>query len=153
VPNPDIATRSASGDPTAQQWLTGDGLRGRDPLTGRTKWISRQVNGSRREAERAERRLMIEVADGRHEGSKAATMRELLHQWIEDDEQGVRPFGPARFDCSLLDDGSANTSGALTCIRLPGDLELHRRADQAGVPHIRSYQSAPHLRWCGPPRG
>ncbi|HKE99038.1 MAG TPA: tyrosine-type recombinase/integrase, partial [Actinomycetes bacterium] len=55
---------------------------GRDPLTGRKKWISRQVNASRREAERVERRLMTEVADGRHEGTQARTMAELLDQWI-----------------------------------------------------------------------
>lgn len=55
---------------------------GRDPLSGRKKWLSQQVNASRREAERVERRLLIEVADGRHEGTRATTMGELLDQWI-----------------------------------------------------------------------
>jgi integrase len=56
---------------------------GCDPLTGKRKWVNRQVNASRREAERVERRLMAEVADGRHDGTKAATISELLDQWIE----------------------------------------------------------------------
>jgi integrase len=56
---------------------------GRDPLTGQRKWVIRQVNGNRREAVRVERRLMTEVADGRHEGTRATTMGELLDQWIE----------------------------------------------------------------------
>src|SRR4030095_10682786 len=55
---------------------------GRDPITDRKKWLSQQVNAGRREAERVERRLLIEVADGRHEGTRTTTMAELLDQWI-----------------------------------------------------------------------
>ena len=56
---------------------------GRDPLTGRKKWVSRQVNGSHRQAEKVERQLLAEVEEGRHEGTRATTMGELLDQWIE----------------------------------------------------------------------
>jgi hypothetical protein len=47
---------------------------GLDPLTGRQKQISRQVNGSYRQAEKKERELLTEVADGRHAGTRAKTL-------------------------------------------------------------------------------
>jgi hypothetical protein len=45
---------------------------GLDPITGRQRYVSRQVNGSRREAERLEARLKTEAADGGHAGPEHA---------------------------------------------------------------------------------
>jgi integrase len=56
---------------------------GLDPLTGRQRYISRQVNGSYRQAQKEEARLKTEVADGRHTGTRAKTFAELLDRWIE----------------------------------------------------------------------
>jgi len=50
---------------------------GIDPVTGRQRQISRQVKG-KREAERLEGKLRAEVADGRHRGTAARTVADLL---------------------------------------------------------------------------
>jgi hypothetical protein len=42
---------------------------GIDPVTGRQRQIRRQVNGSRKQAERVETRLKAEVMTGRHRGT------------------------------------------------------------------------------------
>jgi hypothetical protein len=44
---------------------------GLDPLTGKQRQLTRQVNGSRREAEKVEARLRTEVADGRQASHRA----------------------------------------------------------------------------------
>jgi hypothetical protein len=56
---------------------------GLDPLTGRQRQITRQVNGSYRQAEKVEARLRTEVADGRHAGTRLKMLGELLDLWIE----------------------------------------------------------------------
>jgi hypothetical protein len=56
---------------------------GLDPPTGKQRQITRQVNGSRREAEKVEARLRTEVADGQHAGTRVKTLGELLDLWIE----------------------------------------------------------------------
>jgi hypothetical protein len=43
---------------------------GLDPLTGKQRQITWQVNGSRKQPEKVEARLKTEVADGRHAGTK-----------------------------------------------------------------------------------
>jgi hypothetical protein len=72
---------------------------GRDPLTGRKRWVSRQVPGKGRatwkEAKQVEAALLAEVGAGRHRGSKAKTVAELLESWFEW-RQSVRPIAPAR---------------------------------------------------------
>jgi integrase len=60
---------------------------GRDPLTGRKKWVSRQVSGqtreSWREARKVEGQLLDEVGGGRHKNARKMTMRELLlDEWL-----------------------------------------------------------------------
>jgi hypothetical protein len=54
---------------------------GIDPVTGRQRQISRQAKG-KREAERLEGKLGAEVAEGRHRGSAARTVAELLDAWL-----------------------------------------------------------------------
>jgi hypothetical protein len=60
---------------------------GRDPLTGRKRWVSQQVPGqtkaSMRKAKQIEARLLEEVGAGRHKGSRSRTMSELLERWLE----------------------------------------------------------------------
>jgi hypothetical protein len=47
---------------------------GLDPLTGKQRQITRQVNGSYRQAEKVEARLRTEVADGQHAGTRVKTL-------------------------------------------------------------------------------
>jgi integrase len=67
---------------------------GLDPLTGKQRQITRQVNGSRREAEKVEARLRTEVADGQHAGTRLKTLGELLDLWIERRAASDKPISP-----------------------------------------------------------
>jgi integrase len=70
---------------------------GRDPLTGRKRYVSQQVPGqtkaSMREAKQIEAQLLEEVGAGRHRGSRSRTMGELLERWLEW-RPTVRPIAP-----------------------------------------------------------
>jgi integrase len=70
---------------------------GRDPLTGRKRYVSQQVPGqtkaSLREAKQVEARLLEEVGAGQHRGSRARTMAELLERWLEW-RPTVKPIAP-----------------------------------------------------------
>jgi integrase len=68
---------------------------GIDPVTGRQRYISRQVNAGRRAAEREEARLRSEVAAGKHRGTGATTMAELLDVWLEWRTTNGKPLSPA----------------------------------------------------------
>ena len=67
---------------------------GVDPVTGKQCRISRQVQGSRRKAEREETRLMAQVMDGRHRGARAKTLAELVDLYLEWREHNDKPIGP-----------------------------------------------------------
>jgi hypothetical protein len=64
---------------------------GIDPVTGRQRQIARQVKG-KREAERLEARLRAEVADGRHRGTSARTVGELLDVYLGWPETSGKPL-------------------------------------------------------------
>jgi Phage integrase, N-terminal SAM-like domain len=64
------------------------------PLTGKQRQITRQVNGSRKQAEKVEARLKTEVEDGRHAGTRAKTFAELLDKWIEWRADNDKPISP-----------------------------------------------------------
>jgi hypothetical protein len=70
---------------------------GRDPLTGRKRWVSRQVPGKGRaamkRAKQVEAELLAQIADGHHRGSKTKTVGELIERWL-DWRQSVRPISP-----------------------------------------------------------
>jgi integrase len=55
---------------------------GRDPLTGKKKWVSRQVRGTGRaalkEAKQIEAQLVAEVAAGRHQDAQGVRVAELV---------------------------------------------------------------------------
>jgi hypothetical protein len=56
--------------------------------------ITRQVNGSRRQAEKVEARLRTEVADGMHAGTRLKTLGELVDLWIEWRAASDKPISP-----------------------------------------------------------
>src|SRR6266545_1129537 len=67
---------------------------GVDPVTGKPHRISRQVDGSRRKAEREETRLKAQVMDGRHRGARAKTLAELVDTYLDWREHNDKPIGP-----------------------------------------------------------
>jgi len=67
---------------------------GIDPVTGQQRQISRQVSGSRKQAERVETRLKGEVLAGRHRGTAAKTLGEMVDVYLEWREQNHKPIGP-----------------------------------------------------------
>jgi integrase len=70
---------------------------GRDPLTGRKRWISRQVPGqtkaSHRQAKKVEAELLEQVDRGEQRGSRTRTIGELVERWFTWRQQ-VRPISP-----------------------------------------------------------
>jgi hypothetical protein len=78
---------------------------GLDPLTGKQRQLTRQVNGSHRQAEQVEARLRTEVADGQHAGTRLKTLGELVDLWIEpaasDLPSSSTAGWPPRHMCSL----------------------------------------------------
>jgi integrase len=67
---------------------------GIDPVTGRQRQISQQVKGSRKQAERVETKLKAEVMAGRHRGTTAKTLGEMVDVYLEWREQNGKPIGP-----------------------------------------------------------
>jgi integrase len=67
---------------------------GVDPITGKSHRISRQVRGSRKQAEREETRLKAEVMAGRHRGTAAKTFGELVELYLDWREHNGKPIGP-----------------------------------------------------------
>jgi len=67
---------------------------GIDPVTGRQRQISQQVKGSRKQAERVETKLKAEVMAGRHRGTAAKTLGEMVDVYLEWREQNGKPIGP-----------------------------------------------------------
>jgi integrase len=70
---------------------------GRDPLTGRKRYVSRQVPGKGRAAWKAakqvEGELLAQVGAGRHRGSGSQTVGELVKRWLEW-RQSAKPISP-----------------------------------------------------------
>jgi hypothetical protein len=94
---------------------------GRDPLTGRKRWVSRQVPGKGRaamkQARQVEAELLAQIAAGQHRGSKTKTVAEPL--------AGVAPI-PA-------------SSGQVTRHRLNrgGDRQLNRALHTVALVRLR----------------
>jgi integrase len=70
---------------------------GRDPLTGRKRWVSRQVPGqtkaSYRQAKKIEAELLEQVDRGEQRGSRTRTVSELVERWFTWRQQ-VKPISP-----------------------------------------------------------
>jgi integrase len=67
---------------------------GIDPVTGRQRQISQQVKGNRKQAERLETRLKAEVMAGRHRGTAAKTLGEMVEVYLDWREHNGKPIGP-----------------------------------------------------------
>lgn len=74
---------------------------GRDGLTGKKRYVSRSVKGTKREAEAALARLVTEVEDGHHNAA-SGTVGELLEQWYDVARSGWSPV-TVRQHRSVLD--------------------------------------------------
>jgi integrase len=55
---------------------------GRDPVTGRKKYLTRTFRGGKRAAEQALTKFLVEVGGGGH-ASQDTTVSELIKQWLE----------------------------------------------------------------------
>jgi integrase len=86
---------------------------GRDPLTGRKRWVSRQVPGQTkaayRQAKKVEAELLEQVDRGEQRGSPTRTVGELVERWFTWRQQ-VRPISPVTV---------ANYRGAIDRYLLP----------------------------------
>jgi integrase len=65
---------------------------GRDPLTGKERYEYDRAR-TKREAERVEAALKTKVAEGRHRGTAARTVADLVERWYEW-RQGVKEISP-----------------------------------------------------------
>ena len=85
------------GDQEARWEPPGAGVRRPRPLTGRKRWLSRQVRGQTktayREAKKVEAQLLEQVDRGEQRGSRTRTIGELVERWLEWRQQ-VRPISP-----------------------------------------------------------
>jgi transposase len=88
---------------------------GRDPLTGRKRYVSRQVPGSGRvamkQAKQVEARLLAEVAAGKQQASGAMTLGQLLEEWIAWRESNGKPISPATLHNYRLTSTPGSTGG------------------------------------------
>ena len=94
---------------------------GRDPLTGRKRWLSRQVRGQTkaayREAKKVEAQLLEQLDRGEQHGGRTRAVGELVERWLEWRQQ-VRPISPVTV---------ANYRGAIDRYILPnlGRAKVH----------------------------
>lgn len=51
--------------------------------TGKKRYVERTVRGTKRDAQRAMARLVVEVDDGRHVPTRSTTFSEVLDRWLE----------------------------------------------------------------------
>ena len=58
---------------------------------GRKRYLERTVHGTRRDAERALSRLVVEVDEGRHAAAAPMLFDELLDRWLEVKRASVAP--------------------------------------------------------------
>ena len=139
---------------------------GIDPVTGRQRQIARQVKG-KREAERLEARLRAEVADGRHRGTSARTVGELLDVYLAWRETSGKPLSPATLN-DYRTIVETKLKPALGKLRLPqldpvtldrfyGQLRRRGRNDSAALTtsRVRQRRTRPSACscGCGPPSG
>ena len=94
---------------------------GRDPLTGRKRWVSRQVPGQTkaayRQAKKVEAELLEQVDRGERRDGRSRTVGEPVERWLEWRQQ-VRPISPVTV---------ANYRGAIDRYIIPnlGRANLH----------------------------
>ncbi len=62
---------------------------GRDPVTGKRRRVSRTFHGNLRDAKRARTKLLAEVSEGHHTGTRA-TVDQLHKAWLTELERKGR---------------------------------------------------------------
>ena len=88
---------------------------GRDPLTGRYRYVNRTIRGGKRTAQRAAAQLINEVEHGGHRQAARGSLAQLLDQWMTHIEaQGRAASTLARYRSAL----SANIVPAVGHIRV-----------------------------------
>jgi integrase len=99
---------------------------GRDPVTGRYRYVAREVRGSKRDAQRVATQLSSEVDHGGHQHPNTYTVAKLLDEWMTHIEaQGRAPSTLARYRSAIR----ANIVPALGNLRIdrlgPAQLDLY----------------------------
>jgi Phage integrase, N-terminal SAM-like domain len=125
---------------------------GRDPFTGRKRWVSRQVPGQTkaayRQAKKVEAELLEQVDRGEQRGSRTRTVAELVERWFTWRQQ-VKPISPVTV---------ANYRGAIDRYVLPalGRAKL-REVDAATLDalyaQVRAHGGRCRACWTGIRRG
>jgi len=97
---------------------------GRDPITGRFRYVHREFHGTKREAQRFAAQLVTEVDHGGHQHPGKFTVAVLLDRWMEHlDTQGRAPSTLTR-NRSVIKANIVPRLGAIRIDRLgPADLD------------------------------
>ncbi len=64
---------------------------GPDPVSGRRRQVTRTVSGTKREAESALARLLVELGQGRHQGTDVRTVADLCKEWFDQAASSLEP--------------------------------------------------------------
>lgn len=64
---------------------------GPDPVDGRRRQVTRTVPGTKREAENALARLLVELGQGRHQGTDVRTVGDLCKEWFGQAASSLEP--------------------------------------------------------------
>lgn len=115
---------------------------GRDPVSGRDRYVRKAFKGSKRAAQQALARLVTEVGDGEHVGTEAS-FGDLLERWYE---RGVADWSPATALAhrSIIDRHLVPTLGAKAVTKLTtADIDgLYARLRSRGAPGGRPLGAA-----------
>ncbi len=114
---------------------------GRDPETGRYRYVGRYVQGTKRDAQRAAAELITEVDRGGHREEGRHTVNELLDRWMAHIEaQGRAESTLARYR-SCINANIKRRLGARAINKL-GPADIDRYYDQLAEPVLRRSASA-----------
>ncbi len=64
---------------------------GRDPVSGRRRQLTRTVSGTKREADEAMARLLVEIGEGRHHAAQSIALGDLCGDWLEQARASLEP--------------------------------------------------------------
>ena len=97
---------------------------GRDPVTGRYRYLSRYFHGTKREAQRFAAQLVTQVDRGSHQHPGKLTVAELLHRWMEHIETQARSPSTLVRNRSVIRANIVPRLGSVRIDRLgPADLD------------------------------
>ena len=70
---------------------------GRDPVSGRRRQLTRTVSGTKRQADEAMARLLVEIGEGRHHGSQSISLSDLCRDWLQQAKANLEPNTAVEF--------------------------------------------------------